>query len=418
MSQLSWRAPVEPIFEPALPCPARSLPRRTSASRIRWSVMRVARHGAWACLQLAAAADAVTTATACATAMPPAAMDPHETASEILTSDPMSRNCALAFEGVSGGRSALFSRRADGYHAHMLVSPSLENAARTRVLRGATDGEPWELWQREPHALLRPMVFGLWAGLTTRAGACHRVLPNGEVMLMMHVGPTQRIVERDGAPAHDLLGAGFISGLQERPSTFESFARGTRVVAARLTPMGAWTLLHGVPQSELVHRVLALDSVLPARSGVGELRERMLDMPDLGGALELLEAWLLTRLQRAREPHAATQTANALLLRPHGLPSVAALARTCGVSARRLHELFQEQVGVSTKRILRIRRFRSALERMAHTPDAPLTEVALACGYYDQPHLYRDFRALASMTPVAYRAAVDEGLDGPDVIGS
>lgn len=296
-----------------------------------------------------------------------------------------------------------------------------ETSSRTRVFKGASESGPWELWQRAPHPQLRHFTHGLWAGMTSRPGARHRVLPNGEVMLMLHVGPTQRLTERDGSPSDRLLGMGFIAGLQERPATYESFAPATRVVSARLTPIGAWTLLHGVPQSELAHQMLELDSVLPARSGIASLREHMHEVHEFGRALDLLEAWLLERAQRGCTPHAATQTANTLLRQLQDAPSVSALSRACGVSPRRLHELFLEQVGVSAKRILRIHRFRRALDCMSRAPDAPLSEVALACGYYDQPHFYRDFRALANMTPLAYCGTVQDDiddLDGPDVIGS
>ena len=88
------------------------------------------------------------------------------------------------------------------------------------------------------------------------------------------------------------------------------------------------------------------------------------------------------------------------------------------VSPRRLHELFVREVGVPPKRLARILRFREALERLATAPAVDLTRLALDCGYYDQAHLYRDFRALATMTPVDYLTARGAGLDGPDVLGS
>jgi AraC-like DNA-binding protein len=61
-------------------------------------------------------------------------------------------------------------------------------------------------------------------------------------------------------------------------------------------------------------------------------------------------------------------------------------------------------------------RFRNTLERLARTRSADLSQLALACGYYDQPHLNREFRELALMTPREYLAALGDGLDGADVV--
>jgi AraC-like DNA-binding protein len=291
-----------------------------------------------------------------------------------------------------------------------------DSASRTRVTRGGADEEPWELWQRQPHYALDGLVAGLWAGLSVEPFARHRTLPNGELSLMLHLGPAQRLVERDGRRCSELLRAGFVAGLQERPATFECFEPRTRVVAVRLLPLGGWLLFGGLPQAELTGRVLEVDDVLRRGSGIEELRERMLEAADLGAALDLLEGWLLERFQTGRTPHAATRAATAALGECSGGLRVERLARENRVSARRLHELFLREVGVSAKRLARILRFRQALEHLATAPAVDLARLALECGYYDQSHLYRDFRELATMTPLDYLVAHGEGLDGIDVI--
>lgn len=298
-----------------------------------------------------------------------------------------------------------------------LVS-SAQSSQRTRVMRGRGQKEdlPWEMWRRAPLPELRGLVLGLWAGLTGRALAKHRVLPNGEVMLMFHLGPAQRLTEQDGAASDVLLHGGFIAGLQERPATYECFAPATRVAAVRLTPVGAWALLRGVPQSELAHRVFDIDMVLEANAGSRELRERMLHARDLGAALDVLEDWIVRRFRAGDEPHVATQLANHLLFEQSG-SRVSVIARECGVSPRRLHELFVREVGLPPKRVARVLRFRQAIERLVRTPHADLRQVALATGYYDQSHLYRDFRELAGMTPLEYLVSVQGSLEDADVIG-
>lgn len=291
--------------------------------------------------------------------------------------------------------------------------------ARTRVLRSAPGhADPWELWERTPASPMRSLVAGLWAGDSARADARHRALPNGELVLMFHLGPTQRLCELDGSPCESLLGGSFLSGLQERPSTFETFEAHTRVAAARLLPAGGWRLLGGLPQLELTGCVLDGEAVLGGRSGVAALRERMGNAADLGAALDWLEAWLAVRFARSRSVHPATHAAGMLLHDARGRLRVDDLAEAADVSPRHLRELFLREVGVPPKRLARILRFREALERLATAPAIDLTRLAIDCGYYDEAHLYRDFRALATMTPVDYLTARGPGLDGPDVLGS
>src|SRR5215510_14426082 len=140
---------------------------------------------------------------------------------------------------------------------------------------------------------------------------------------------------------------------------------------------------------------------------MAELRARMHDARDLGGALDLLEAWLARRLDGAPVPHDATAAACAALGRARGAASIEAVARACGRSPRRLRELFLREVGVPAKRLARVERFRAAVERLARAPRGALADVADASGYYDQAHMNRDFRALAGMTPGAYLRARD-----------
>lgn len=288
--------------------------------------------------------------------------------------------------------------------------------ARTRVLRSPPDAlPPWEWWQRTPPAALAGLVAGLWAGVSPEASARHRTLPNGELMLLVHLGPVQRLTERDGAPCDERLADAFLAGLQERPATYACAAPQTRVAAVRLTPLGAWMLLGGLPQAELTTRVLELEALLGTRA-VRALREPMGEAPDLGTALDRLEAWVLERLRAAPAPDAAGGAAWALLARAGGGVRVDALAARAGLSPRRLHEVFLREVGMPAKRLARILRFRRALEGLAAASAADLAGLARECGYYDQSHLYRDFREMSGLTPLRY-LEVHGGLHEPDVIG-
>jgi AraC-like DNA-binding protein len=300
----------------------------------------------------------------------------------------------------------------------MAVALSMRHCdPRTRVMRSGPDESAWELWEREPLPALRGIVRGLWAGGAADAMARHRVLPNGEVSLMLHVGPAQRAVESDGQRVTRLFAAGFVAGLQQRPYTIESPHANTFVVAARIRPECVAALFPSATPSELVGQVESASDLLGSAVADG-LCGRMRESADLGGALDVLEAWLLDRTCAARLPRALTRAASARILAADGNLRVDDLSRELGISPRRMNELFQNEVGVQAKRVARIARFRGALGRLHAGRPRPLAGVAQDAGYYDESHLCRDFRELALLTPTAYLAALGDGLDGPEVIGS
>jgi AraC-like DNA-binding protein len=70
------------------------------------------------------------------------------------------------------------------------------------------------------------------------------------------------------------------------------------------------------------------------------------------------------------------------------------------VSPRHLRRLCLEQAGVSPKHLMRILRFRRAVERLGgRRAQVNWADFAAACGYYDQAHMIREFQDLAGTTP-------------------
>jgi transcriptional regulator GlxA family with amidase domain len=85
------------------------------------------------------------------------------------------------------------------------------------------------------------------------------------------------------------------------------------------------------------------------------------------------------------------------------IPAVAAKA---GVGERQLERLFDERVGYGPKmfsRVVRLERSTRAIEgSRAQGSIASWARLAADCGYADQAHLIREFRALTGVTPAAY----------------
>lgn len=81
------------------------------------------------------------------------------------------------------------------------------------------------------------------------------------------------------------------------------------------------------------------------------------------------------------------------------------LARVAGLSAAHFARLFKEVLGDSPYQFVMDYRVEQA-KRMLHDPARPMADVALACGFADQPHFSRVFKQLTGMTPKAFRARI------------
>jgi AraC-like DNA-binding protein len=133
-----------------------------------------------------------------------------------------------------------------------------------------------------------------------------------------------------------------------------------------------------------------------------ELRDCLAEVAPGASRFALLEHSLLDHLDQKRRPNPAIQHTVLRLQRSHGLVSIGALADECGLSWRRFIEIFRDQVGLTPKLYARLRRFRRAIVRIRSTHEVDWADLAVACGYSDQPHLVREFRAFTGLSPSVY----------------
>jgi AraC-like DNA-binding protein len=193
------------------------------------------------------------------------------------------------------------------------------------------------------------------------------------------------------------------------PQTRAVYKRAPRcLLAAKVVfrPGGAYPFF-GVPMDELV------DRVIPARDLWGRRADALLDQLvaiGTGATLDPTQA-CLSAIERALEdcllgpdvfePPSAAVARAAVRRLSLGGTTVEEAASALHVSPRSLRRAFLATVGVSPKQYARITRF----QRVASNTEVARgswSEVALASGYCDQPHLVREFRELAGLSPVAF----------------
>ena len=89
------------------------------------------------------------------------------------------------------------------------------------------------------------------------------------------------------------------------------------------------------------------------------------------------------------------------------------LASDAGLSERHFRRACVERADVPPKYMRRILRFRRATERIrameASTAQPNWAQFAAACGYYDQPHLIREFQKFAGCTPGRFIQSQNRG---------
>ncbi|MFI5529073.1 helix-turn-helix domain-containing protein [Kitasatospora sp. NPDC051853] len=266
--------------------------------------------------------------------------------------------------------------------------------------------------------ITRPLHPGLRRYLRGRTGYSHhappyrvRMVPTGRVTVSVNLAEPFSQVRRLGAPDPGTGRIGsMVVGMEDRPACCAHAGGLQEVIRLEFTPLGAYRLL-ALPMRELTNLAVELVDVLGPAAGL--LVERLAATPGWAARFDLLDAVLLPRLEHGPEPAAEVAHAWHLLARSAGTLPVARLAEEVGWSRGHLVRRFTEQVGLTPKTSARVLRFRRAADLLAHGP-VDLAALATDCGYYDQAHLTREFRALAGLTPGRMATAarpVDEALD-------
>lgn len=262
---------------------------------------------------------------------------------------------------------------------------------------------------RAPCAALRPFVSTVWiaedlGAAPGEADRRERMLGSGTAHLVIRLsGPPIRLYRDLADETGTSMGHAVVGGaratyyVRDRPGPI-------RALGARLLP-GATALLFGVPADELAGRHTALVDLWGRLAT--EMRDRLLAVAAPHAQLDLFEALLSARLPALRGLHPAVAHA---LARLPAAPDVGAVVAETGYSHRCFIALFRAAVGLPPKLYGRVLRLQQALHLLVRQPCMPLVEVALAAGYSDQPHLNRELRALAGVSPGEYRAAAPASL--------
>ena len=167
----------------------------------------------------------------------------------------------------------------------------------------------------------------------------------------------------------------------------------------RFQPHGMTPFISAPMKSLTDARIAAVDLF----KGIDQLVEEMLRSSNDERRVAACNRFLIRSLDFDRE-NVGIQRALDRIWLSRGRISVKSLSELMGVSRRSLELTFQKAVGISPKMYCRVVRFRNVYDAMSNESSLNWIRIALDSGFFDQPHLIRDFRQFAGESPTAFLA--------------
>lgn len=254
----------------------------------------------------------------------------------------------------------------------------------------------WELARTTPPPELRAYVreyVGWWE--EAPAPIVRREPPTDIVPVIISFGSRVRIFE-GGNESRWAEHRSFTTGLYDRFVLVGTDARSSGL-QVNLSFLGARLFL-GQPLGDLVNLTVSLSDLFG--SAAGRLSDELQSAAGWPERFAVLDRELVARIRAARAPAPLVARATSRLVETAGQVSVSALVAAAGCSQKHFIAQFRRELGLTPKRLARVLRFGRAVSRLKRG-GADLATIALDCGYYDQPHFDRDFKAFAGLSPSA-----------------
>lgn len=209
------------------------------------------------------------------------------------------------------------------------------------------------------------------------------------------------------AASFDVLTAGLHTS-----ATYVSQRVGQAGLQLALYPWAARALFN-VPAGELAQATYHSDDICGPQ--IHRLREQLIETSCWQERFSQMNVFLRAQVdasERDHKPRPDVLAAWKWLVARHGNGSIGELAEYVHLSRRQLQTVFRHEFGVGAKEFNRLLRFERVTDYITNTVATgqrlDLAAVAPRFGFTDQPHLNREFKALAGATPTTW---IDEELD-------
>lgn len=167
-------------------------------------------------------------------------------------------------------------------------------------------------------------------------------------------------------------------------------------IGIRFNP-AAITAFTRVPVNEFTNHTMRLSMIesLFDESFHEQLNDRM----TVHERLAYISNYLISLLPRLKVPEERIVHAVNTIKKLHGQITVARLSDEVCLCGRQFERRFKHSIGISPKAFIKVERFRHTQQYLKNNPEESMFSAALNCGYYDDSHLFKDFKVLGGILP-------------------
>ena len=158
-----------------------------------------------------------------------------------------------------------------------------------------------------------------------------------------------------------------------------------------------------IPLKKLENKETPIADIF-GQSTADELERKIIYAADTQQRMEIMESFLLNKLQEEATIDQIVQSTVETLLATSGSSPIKTLLHGDLSKRRQLERKFLKQIGMSPKQLGKVIRLQTALKLLLNRKTETFTKIAYESEYYDQNHFIKDFKEFTGITPKEFLA--------------
>lgn len=225
-----------------------------------------------------------------------------------------------------------------------------------------------------------------------------KLLPDGGIYLIINMLETPGKLYKNESLTHfKEFNGSFISGQHKSFIFIEADHSSNMAIKFKL---GGACPFFDFPIAQLNDKVQQVEPFLGKE--IEATRKKIISEKNVSKKFEYIEKYLLGKIRADYEYDPFFhEILNSISQNPDQV-TVKGLAEKMKFSQKHLITLFNRQVGLTPKSLIRIFRFQKVLLELEKNKEIDWMQVATDCGYYDQAHFIKDFYNFSGIKPTGY----------------